>query len=41
MLKYECVEVSLDDEQHEDMCEIIDKISDFCLNDLFEEGDKH
>ena len=41
--KYECVEVSLNDEQHDDMCAIIDKISqsEFCLNDLFVEGDKH
>ena len=41
--KYECVEVTLENEQQEDMCEIIDKISnsEFCLNDLFAEGDKH
>jgi hypothetical protein len=39
--KYECVEVSRD-EQHEDMCEIVDKISKngYCLNDLFAEGDE-
>ena len=41
--KYECVEVFLNDEQHDDMCAIMDKISlsEFCLNDLFVKGDKH
>ena len=41
--KYECVEVSLNDEQHDDIRAILDKISqsEFCLNDLFVESDKH
>ena len=40
--KYECVEVSLDDEQHDNMCEIVNKISNngFGLSDLFAEGDE-
>jgi len=44
LAKYESTEVTLADEQHEDMCEIVNRIEEVSGNELekiFTEGDAH